>query len=74
MNVFLNFFCYKKKEYFILKFVKILIKVLYIILYILLENMNGYVNFIGICKGFKCKECKIFRCWSLIKMEICFCS
>lgn len=40
--------------------VKILIKALHIILHILSENMNCYVNFIGICKGLKCKECKTF--------------
>lgn len=53
--------------------VKILIKASHIILHILSENMNGYVNFIGICKGLKCKECKTFWCWSSIKTEICPC-
>lgn len=42
--------------------VKILIKASHIILHILLANMKGYqyVDFIGICKGLKCKECKTF--------------
>lgn len=60
MNAFLNSHCYKKKNILTLKSVKILIKASHIILHILLENMNGYVNFIGICKGLKCKECKTF--------------
>lgn len=55
MNAFSNSHCYRKKN-----IVKILIKASHIILHILAENMNGYVNFIGICKGLKCKECKTF--------------
>lgn len=53
-------FAIKKEEHSTLKFVKILIKASHIILHILSENMNCYVNFIGICKGLKCKECKTF--------------
>lgn len=54
--------CYKKNSITLksVKKKKNLIKASYTDFYILLEKIKVYVDFIGICKGLKCKECKTF--------------